>query len=225
MKISGRDVDAVTGGEAPRIRFPGVRAPKRLLSREAERALSARQVEILDELEERLGRERFADQTMAEIASHMGCSLRTLYGIAPSKEELLLTVADRRLHRIGREAIEGLDPSRSPLDTLRDYLEAAHRAVQPESVVLSSTFARVRGADRLFDAHAGYLTAVTQSLLDRAVEEKQIGPVDTAAFAHVLGGLGRDFSRAELAEASRGSAKETADAVCDVILQGLLATR
>ena len=99
-----------------RLRFPGVRAPKPLLPPHAERRLSARQLELLDELEEKLLREGLADLTMAEIAALLGCSLRTFYGIAPSKDELLLTVVDRRLHRIGRAAIETLDASMPPLD-------------------------------------------------------------------------------------------------------------
>ena len=98
-----------------RMRFPGVRAPKPLLSREAERQLSARQLELLDELEARLLQDGLADLTMAEIAALVGCSLRTFYGIAPSKDELLLTVVDRRLHRIGRAAIEVIEHRRAVL--------------------------------------------------------------------------------------------------------------
>lgn len=207
-----------------RVRFPGVRAPKPLLPREAERQLSARQLELLEELEEKLMRERLADLTMAEIAARVGCSLRTLYGIAPSKDELLLTVVDRRLHRIGRAAVEGLDGSMSALDALRAYLRAANRAVQPESMVLSADLARVAGAGRLFSAHEGYLIAVAQSLLDRAVREGEIAPCDTAAVAHVLGGLGREFARPEVAEIAQASPKETADAISELILQGLLAS-
>ena len=67
--------------------------------------------------------------------------------------------------------------------------------------------------------------AVTQSLLDRAVAEGEIAAVDTASVAHVLGGLGREFSQPEVAEAAQASAKETADAISELILQGLLATR
>ena len=74
-----------------RLHFPGVRAPKALLSNEALRQLSARQLEVLDELEVHIAQQRLADLTMAEIASLLNCSLRTLYGIAPSKDELLLT--------------------------------------------------------------------------------------------------------------------------------------
>ena len=61
-----------------RVRFPGVRAPKPLLSPEAERGLSARQLQVLDELEEKLVSHRLADITMADIADLGNCSLRTL---------------------------------------------------------------------------------------------------------------------------------------------------
>ncbi len=208
-----------------RVRFPGVRAPKPLLSPVAERQLSARQLELLDELEEKLVREGLGDLTMAEIAALVGCSLRTLYEIAPSKEELLLTIVDRRLHRIGRAAIEALDATMSPLDALRAYLQATNEAVQPEAVALAADLAKVAGAGRLVSAHEAYLTAVTQSLLDRAVADGQIAPVDTASVAHVLGGLGGEFARPEVAEIAEASPKETADAIAELILQGLLAKR
>ncbi len=209
--------------EGGRLRFPGVRPPKPLLSAEAERQLGARQLELLDELEEKLLGEGLADLTMAEIAALLSCSLRTLYGIAPSKDELLLTVVDRRLRCIGRAAIEALHASMRPLDALRTYLQAANAAVQPEALALSADLAKVAGAGRLFDAHEAYLTAVTQSLLDRAVAEGEIAPVDTAAVAHVLAGLGREFARPEIAEIAQASPKETADAIAEIILQGLLA--
>jgi AcrR family transcriptional regulator len=213
------------GSKDGRLRFPGVRAPKPLLSAETERQLGARQLELLDELEEKLLREGLADLTMAEIAALVKCSLRTLYGIAPSKDELLLTVVDRRLRCIGRAAIEALHTSMRPIDALRAYLRAANAAVQPETLALSAGLAKVAGAERLFDAHENYLIAVTQSLLDRAVADGEIAPVDTAAVAHVLAGLGREFARPEVAELAQASPKETADAVSEIILQGLLARR
>jgi AcrR family transcriptional regulator len=202
-----------------------VRAPKPLLSREAARQLSARQLELIDELEERLRRGGLADLTMAEIAARTGCSLRTLYGIAPSKDALLLIVVDRRLHRIGRDAIAVLDVDQPPLDTLRAYLRAANEAVQPEAVTLSSDLAHVSGVESLISAHESYLIAVTKSLLDRAIADGDIAPVDTASVAQVLGGLGREFARPERSEIALESPKDTADAITELILRGLEATR
>jgi AcrR family transcriptional regulator len=199
-----------------------VRAPKPLLPPETERRLTARQRQLLDQLEELVAAERLADLTMAEIAAEVNCSLRTLYGISPSKEELVLTVVDRRLNRIGRTAIGSLDASLSPLAALRAYLRAANEAVQPETAAFSRDFAGIPGAERLLDAHERYVIAVTQSLLDDAVAEGQIRPVDTASIARVLGGLGREFARPELAEVVAASPKATADAIAEIILRGLV---
>ena len=211
----------MTPSSEQRLRFPGVRAPKPLRSREAERQLSARQLELLDELEEALLREGLADFTMAEIATLLGCSLRTLYGIAPSKEELVLAIVDRRLHRIGRAAIGSIDASLSSLQALRAYLGEANQAVQPEAIAFAEELASRRGGKSLLDAHEGYVIAVTQSLLDRAVAKGEIDAIDTAAVAHVLGGLGREFVRPEAADAVAASPKATADALTDLILRGL----
>jgi hypothetical protein len=62
---------------------------------------------------------------------------------------------------------------------------------------------------------------VTQSLLERAVAEGQIPPVDTASVAQVLGGLGREFARPDVAEVAAASPKATADAIADILLRGL----
>jgi len=113
------------------------------------------QRQVLDELEVLVAGEGLAELTMAEIAAEVNCSLRTLYGISPSKDELLLTVVDRRLHRIGRKAHEALDASLSALDALRAYLHAVNEAVQPTTVSFARDFAGLPGAKRLLDAHEG----------------------------------------------------------------------
>ena len=204
-----------------RLHFPGVRAPKPLLAPETERRLTVRQRQLLDELEQLVASEGLAELTMAEIAAQVNCSLRTLYGISPSKDELVLAVVDRRLRRIGRKAIASLDASLSPLAALRAYLQAANDAVQPEAVTFSRDFANVSGAQHLLDAHEDYVMAVTRSLLDRAVKEGEIPPVDTAAVAHVLGGLGREFARSDVADVTTASPKVAADGLTEIILRGL----
>lgn len=207
---------SATGAAAAPRRFPGVRAPRRLLPPESERKLTERQRQVLDQLEGLVADDGLAELTMADIAAQVNCSLRTLYGISPSKDELLLAVVDRRLHRIGRKAVAAMDASLSPLDAVRAYLHAANEAVQPTTVAFARDFGDLPGAKRLLDSHEEYLIAVTRSLLDRAVADGQIAPVDTGAIAHVLGGLGREFTRRAAA-----SPKQTADAVTEIILRGL----
>lgn len=198
-----------------------VRAPRPLLSADEERNLSVRQRQIIDELEALVVRGSLADQTMAQMAATVNCSLRTLYGIAKSKDELLLAIVDRRLQRIGRAAIEAIDPDAKPLEALRDYLSAVHEAVQPTTAEFARDFAGLTGGTRLLDQHEAYVIAVAKSLLDRAAAEQQIAAVDTAAVAHVLGSLGREFSRPDLLGVIADSPKNTADAMAEIVLRGL----
>lgn len=201
--------------------FPGVRTPKPRLCPEAEARLTPRRRELLDQLEALVVAGGFADLTMAQIAARVNCSLRTLYGIAPSKDELVLAVIDRRLRRIGRRALESIAGERSALESLRRYLAAVNQAVQPTTVSFAREFAGVAGGAKLIDAHEAYVVAIARKLIERAIADGEIAPVDAAALAHLLGGLGREFSQPQVAGAVAQSPKQTADALTEIVLRGL----
>ncbi len=167
----------------------------------------------------------FAELTMAQLAARVNCSLRTLYGLAPSKDELLLMVMDRRLHRIGRAAAAAIEPDMDPLTALRSYLRATNVAVGPTTETFARELAAVPGATRLVNDHGNYIIAVTEKLLDRAVEKKLIEPVDTSALSLILGGLGSYFSRPQVIPMIDASPKDTADGIMEIILRGLEARR
>ena len=133
----------------------------------------------------------------------------------------MLTVLDRRLHRVGRIAMKAIEPHMKPLEALRAYLQAVTIAVAPTTEAFARELAALPGAARLADEHERYIMAVTRSLLDRAVEESQIPPVDTAALAHVLGGLGRELSRPEVIPLIETPPKQAADTIVEIVLRGL----
>jgi len=197
-----------------------VRRPRPVLDRERERRLTERQRELLDELE-RLFEDGFADLTMAELASRLNCSMRTLYALAPSRDELVLVVVDRNLWRVGRTAQNAIKPDMAPLDALRAYLEAATVAVSHWTEAFARDLAALPAARRLEEGHNDYLFAMSRQLLDRAVEDGDIEPVDTAAAARVMAGLGRLFTRPEVIPTLRSSPKDAADGVLDLLLRGL----
>jgi len=217
---------SASAGSARRALIPPARAraPKRKLSREAEQALTPRQLEILDALEDWVLRGGFADVTMAEIARRMGCSLRTLYGIAPSKDELVLIVLDRRLHRIGRDAMQVLESNDTPLVRLRAYLRATNLAVQPTTAAFARDFAAAPGAPALNEAHTDYIVAIARNLLEEAIETGEIEPVHAPAIAHVLGRLGNDFAGIKRAGVLDGSVETTANRVAEILIRGLEAS-
>ena len=209
-------------GTALQHRLRAVRAPHPVMDRERESRLTARQLEILDQLGS-LFEKGFAHLTMADLASRLNCSMRTLYGLAPSRDELVLTVVDRNVRKIGRSAIEAIRPEMAPLDAVRAYLGAATVAVSDFTPEFARDLADMPAGRRLSREHSDYLVAITRSLLDLAVERGEIDDVDTAAVARVIAGLGNDFTGPEVMAALRSSPKEAADAVVELVLRGLRA--
>lgn len=210
--------------ERPPARFTvaGVRTPKPRLRPEAEARLTPRRREVLDQLEALVVGGGFAELTMVQMAARVNCSLRTLYGIAPSKDELVLAVMDRRLRRIGRRAIEAIGRGDGALDSLRRYLRAVNEALQPATIAFAREFEGIAGSRELIDAHEAYIVAVARKLVERAIAEGEIAPVDPAALAHVLGGLGREFAQPRVASVLAQPAQESANAVTEIVLRGLL---
>jgi AcrR family transcriptional regulator len=202
-------------------RLQAVRRPRPVLGRERERALTDRQRELLDQMEH-LFANGFADLTMAGLAARLNCSLRTLYALAPSRDELVLVVVDRSLWRTGRVAREATAQDLAPLDAVRAYLEAATVAVSGWTEAFARDLAAVPAARELAGEHNEYLFAVTRTLLDLGVERGDIPDVDTAAVARVLAGLGGFFSRPDVIATLRSSPKAAADGVVDLVLRGLM---
>jgi AcrR family transcriptional regulator len=203
-----------------RRRLGGVRRPRPILDRDRERALTDRQRQLLDQMEQ-LFAGGFATLTMAELAARLNCSLRTLYALAPSRDELVLVVVDRNLWRVGRAARDAVREDLSPLDAVRAYLEAATVAVGGWTEAFARDLAAVPAAQELEEGHNEYLFDVTRALLDLAVERGDIADVDTAAVARVLAGLGRFFSRPQVISSLESSPKDAADEVVDLVLRGL----
>ena len=201
-------------------RLRAVPAPRPVLDRDREARLTGRQREVLDQMGT-LFDYGFADLTMADIAANVGCSLRTLYDLAPSRDELVLTVIDRNLRHIGRRAISAIQPDLDPLAVIRSYLMAANLAVAATTPAFARDQAATPATHRLVTAHSDYLVAITRTLLDLAVERGDIAPTDTAAVARVVAGLGAMFALPENLETIDSTPKEAADAMVDVILRGL----
>ena len=179
--------------------------PAPVLSSEETDALTARQREILDDLTA-LTADGFSHLTMADLAGKLGCSLRTLYGMAPSRDLLVLAACDRNLWVIGRTAREAVDQSgaSTALDGVRRYLLAANQAINSTTAAFSTDIGAIPGGRDLNNAHSDYLVAVTKELLDLAVEQGEIQPVDTLVVAHATAGISNVFSQPDVIDTLPG---------------------
>ncbi|MGI9624192.1 MAG: TetR/AcrR family transcriptional regulator [Acidimicrobiales bacterium] len=197
-----------------------VKGPRPILSRVGEANLTRRQREVLDQLLAVFA-DGFAHLTMADIAAEVRCSLRTLYELAPSRDDLVLLVVDRHMWKVGRTAVEGVSANSSALDGIRAYLRGANEAVAHTSESFAEdTFADPRTRE-LMQSHSQYLIDVTRALLDDAVAREEIMPVNTAAAARVLAGLGADLSQPGVIGSLNASPKDASNELVDIIIAGL----
>ena len=218
-------IDADRALDEPRLsvvqrRLRAVSAPDPVLSRDRRTHLTERQREILVELATAFD-EGFADYTMSGLARRLGCSLRTLYGIAPSRDELVLAVIDNNLRRLGRHAFSVITPEMSALEAIRAYLDATTIAVADTTHEFARDLATTRHGSPLQDEHCGYMVNVCAALLDLAVEQGEIAPTDTQAVARAIAGLGKEFSQPDVLSTLSSSPKEAAGLVVDAVLRGL----
>ena len=195
--------------------------PRRVLDRERERALTTRQRELLDDLQRLAFADGFAHLTMAALATRQRCSLRTLYALAPSRDELVLIAVDRNLWRVGQSARTAIGSAASAVEALRAYLRAATVAVGERSAAFARDLAAVPAARTLAEGHRQYLYEITKAMLDLAVRRGEIEPTNTNAVARVLAGLGGMFSQPDVIPTLEGSPKDSADEMLEIILRSL----
>lgn len=98
---------------------------------------TARQEELLDGLEALVTTEGFRSLTISDLADRLRCSRRTLYELAPGKDDLVALVVGRFLDRNYREGVEAMTAH----TTARARLEAFATAVVEDAHRTSLTFA------------------------------------------------------------------------------------
>ena len=184
------------------------------------RNLGKRHVEVMDELERMLDQgESFA--TMSEVAKALKISLRTLYEIAPSKEELIVATVDRVLKKHGKIAMDTIKDHSSPIKKLESFLAVANQAVGPRFEKFTSSLSNLSTSKPMVDYHEQYITAFIKSLLDDAKSNNEIQDIDTQATAMLLGGLGRYFQAKTLLKDLKQTPEQTSNFFTQVIINGI----
>ena len=146
--------------------------------------------------------------TMSEIASRLKISLRTLYEIAPSKDQLILMTMDKILIKLGKFALDSVSEIQSPIEKLEQYLFIVNQAVGPKFDACGGLRAaaehgasqgtpprcgprsprrrrrRSTGSSRRARARAPGRTELRPSSCDRGRVESQATPPRTTHYTH-----------------------------------------
>lgn len=197
-----------------------MRRPRPLLSRRAELRLGSRHREILDELESLFLQEGFSGISVRELAAHVGCSRRTLYELAPSKDELVLIVFDRFLHRVGRAALESIDETTPFAEQLRSYFLGGLE-LQRISQVFGEDLADDPAARRLFDRHYAYVMAVVEELVERGIAAGEFRSVTPRVVAGMLAGGAQLFSQPDVLADGGIELADATDELLDLVIRSL----
>jgi len=191
-----------------------------LLSARAEAQLSDRHRVMLDELEDLFLSAGFASSTMRDLAAHLRCSLRTLYEIAPSKQELVLLVLDRFFHRVGRNSLAAIDPEAPVADRIRSYFGSGVE-LQRWTVALAEDSAGEAEILRLADRHFTYVNSVLEMLIAEGVARGEMKPVDPKVAAAALGAAGVYLTRSDVTAHIGRLSQDVVDEALDIFLLGL----
>ena len=174
---------------------------------------------------ENLLEDGIANQTMSDIASSLKVSLRTLYEIAPSKEQLVISTIDRILTNIAKQALSSMKDMKSSVDKLRTFTKIGNEAAGPRIQKYADDVNRITGADEMIKAHESAYIDHIKRLLDEAVKNKEIQAIDTRAVAIMLGTVARVFSKKNHQKKLAASAEESANMISCLIIDGLIQTK
>ena len=190
------------------------------VTRKTFKNLTDKHINVIEDFESLL-ETGIANLTMSDIASHLKVSLRTLYEIAPSKEDLITTTMDRILTNIGREALSNMKDVKSPLERLRIYMRIGNEAAGPKLQKFDGDLDKIKGAKEMIDFHQNYFISFIKSLLDEAQAANEIREIDTQALAITLGGIARELSIPDNKKSLEDLPEKSSNMVTDLILESL----
>ena len=184
------------------------------------RIYTKRHNEIIDALEVLL-ESGVPNLTMSEIAKKLKISLRTLYEIAPSRDELILMTMDNILKKLGKFAMDSVSEIHSPVEKLEEYLMIVNQAVGPKFDRFLKDMEKINGSKMTADYHENFIKNFIKELLEQAIKKKEIKAIDVKAFSILLGGIGREFFKEENKRSINFSPEESANSITSIILNGI----
>tara|TARA_X000000368_G_scaffold122632_1_gene96137 strand:- start:230 stop:844 length:615 start_codon:yes stop_codon:yes gene_type:complete len=179
-----------------------------------------RHYEIIDALEELL-EQGVPEITMSEIAKKLKISLRTLYEIAPSRDQLILMTMDNILKKLGKYAMDSVSEIDSPIKKLEKYLFIVNQAVGPKFDRFLKDMEKINGSKKTADYHENFIKSYITKLLEEAIAKKEIKSVDVKALSILLGGIGREFFKEDNKKSIDLTPEESANSITRIILNGI----
>jgi AcrR family transcriptional regulator len=180
-----------------------------------------REEELLDALETIFLRDGFRDVTVDQLARELRCSKRTVYELAPSKEELFLRVFDRYLSRLREEGRKGAATA-APIDAFTPYLRPAIDAARKLSATLMRDMAAYAPANEMWERHRRERMTGLRKLVEHCVDEKIFRNANPYLVAEVFDASLRRICEPKFLSTSKLSYREALSELYGLLLHGLM---
>ncbi|RCK70651.1 TetR/AcrR family transcriptional regulator [Desertihabitans brevis] len=185
------------------------------------RPLTRRQSQLETALLELVLAEGFAHLTLDDLAVRLGCSKRTLYALAPSKEQLVTRIV-RLFFRTAAEQVEQTTRrTRSPARRLTRYLEEVATALSPASRRFLADVSAFTPAAEIYELNTQLATKRVRELVAEGIAAREFRDVHALFVAEVVAATMRRIGSGELQRATGLTDAEAYRHLADVAVAAL----
>lgn len=187
--------------------------------------------EILEAARRVMARYGMQGTTVDRVAEEAKVAKGTIYLYFLSKDELVHAAVLEGLREMSAETVRSDDPSKPPLDRIRNLILAQYR-IQASNQDFLKTLIIGNSLDielesqagrdfmRVYAGHLDFVSSVLQNAIDRGA----IRPVDSQFAAFMLGEMITGSLRRRLLKLATTPIEADADAVVELFLRGLQVT-
>ena len=189
---------------------------------EPTRTFNERHRDIAEALEKVFLEEGFRDVTVGDLAARIKCSKRTLYEIAPSKQELFVLIVERWLDRIRHLGWAGALEHDDPEKRIIAYLEPGVSQSRLASRRFLKDLQSFRPAYLILEAHQRERTSVLRDIVEDGIRRGRFRKLHAPLVAEVfLAAVGR-MNEPDFLENAGISFSDAFSELYDLFLRGLI---
>ena len=180
----------------------------------------ARRAELLDELVALVLTEGFATFTLDELARRLHCSKSPLYGLAASKEQLVVAVVKRFFRRATTAVEERAAVPTGHRERISAYLLAVAEQLQPASPTFFADVAGFAPAREIYERNTRSAAGRVQQLVTDGVAAGRIRPVDASFVGAAVASVMVAIHRGEITAATGLDAAAAYRELADLVVAG-----
>ncbi len=180
-----------------------------------------RKEELLEKLERIFLRHGFRSITIDYLATELRCSKKTLYNIAPSKEEIFLVVMDKWLSEIRRKGWQQASGQQVPRDRIQAFLHPGIEGVVDTTQSFWADVESYMPAKSMLTMHQRDRMHSIVDMIQVGIEDGSFHKVHPYLIAEVLLSAILRFDSPDFLESSGLSIGEAFQELYDVVFRGI----